>query len=648
MEFCEIVFPTSLTAFTFSSKLKNLEVGDLVSAPLRAKILNGIVIAISRNEPDFATRKILEIIRKKILSNEQIQLAKFIQEYYAANFGKVLKLFLPNRIWSNKPAKRKSKTTEIRANEQPTKKLTVTQKKVFDGIQKSKKPILLRGITGSGKTEIYLRVILEILKKGKSAILLVPEIALTPQLVGYFAATIPKNKIAVLHSNLSEGEKLNSWERIYSNEVKLVIGSRSALFAPAKNLGAIILDEEHEWNYKNDQNPRYHARAVAMEFAKILAPVNAGVDAKLILGSATPSLESYFAAKSGRLELVELPDRIGESKLPEVQIVDLRNEMKRGNYSPFSEVLVEKIRERLDKKEQIILLLNKRGFASAIVCRDCGFTLECENCSLPMTFHSRVNRCICHGCGATKTPPTKCPSCGSISIRFLGSGTQKIETELPKLFPTARILRADRDTTTLRGSHQKIYEEFRDRKADILIGTQIVAKGLDLPNVSLVGVLLADIGLHLPDFRAAEKTFALLTQVAGRAGRGEKIGEVVIQTYSAENTAIAAARTHDFEKFFKTEIADRKNNFWPPFSKIVKFIFVDESENVAWRGAEKFATELKKIGEKNVWLAPALIAKLHNKFHFHVIWRGGDPRKLLARITIPEKCRVDVDPVNLG
>jgi len=642
--FAEIVFPNSPTAFTFASEIENLAVGDLVAAPLRAQILNGVVVSISKTKPDFATKKIVALVRKNILSREQVELAKFIREYYAANFGKVLKLFLPNRIWANEPAKRKAKLTEIKSVPQPKKQLTSTQAAVLKKILQTtnwKLPTLLKGITGSGKTEIYLRVILDVLEKGQSAILLVPEIALTPQLVGYFAATVPKNEIAVLHSNLSEGEKLNSWERIFAGEVKLVIGSRSALFAPVRNLGVVILDEEHEWSYKNDQNPRYHARAAAMEFAKLSG-------AKLILGSATPSLESYFAAKSGRLELLELPDRIGGSQLPQVEIVDLRNEMKRGNYSPFSEVLVAKIRERLAREEQIILLINKRGFASSIVCRDCGFMLECENCSLPLTFHSKINRCLCHGCGAWKTPPTKCPGCGSVAIRFLGSGTQKIESELPQLFPEARILRADHDTTTLRGSHQKIYEAFRDRKADILLGTQIVAKGLDLPNVSLVGVLLADIGLHLPDFRAAEKSFALLTQVAGRAGRGDKPGEVVIQTYSAENPAIIAARTHDFEKFFASEIADRKSNFWPPFSKVVKFIFVDESEKVARNSAEKFAAELKKLGEKNVWLAPALIARLHNKFHFHVIWRGGDPRKLLARITIPETCRVDVDPANLG
>ncbi|MCF7856841.1 primosomal protein N' [Candidatus Gracilibacteria bacterium] len=642
MIFPSIVFPNSPTAFTFASEARDLEVGDLVSAPLRGRVLNGIVVAIAKTQPlGLQTKPIEQVVRKNVLSADQIKLAEFIHSYYAANFGKVLKLFLPNRIWSNEPAKRKSKITEIIASEQPTKKLTPAQEKVFDRVQKSTKPILLRGITGSGKTEIYLRTILETLGKGKSAILLVPEIALTPQLVGYFASSIPKEKIAVLHSGLSEGEKLNSWERIHAGAVRLVIGSRSALFAPVQNPGVIILDEEHEWNYKNDQTPRYHARAAAMEFAKISG-------AKLILGSATPSIESFFAAKSERLELLELPDRIGGAQLPEVRIVDLRNELKRENFSPFSELLVEKIQERLDSKEQVILLLNKRGFASAVVCRECGFTLECENCSLPLTFHARLNRCICHACGAWKTPPVKCPQCGSTAIRFLGSGTQKIESELARLFPKARTLRADRDTTSQRGSHQKIYKQFRDGKADILVGTQIVAKGLDLPNVSLVGVLLADIGLHLPDFRAAEKTFSLLTQVAGRAGRGTITGEVIIQTYSPEHPAVASARSHNYEKFFASEIAERRSSGWPPFSKVVKFIFVDPSEATTRKAAESFAAELKKSGEKNVWVAPALIARLNNKFHFHVIWRGGDPRELLKKVELPEKVRIDVDPVNLG
>lgn len=643
MLFASLVFAHSPTPFTYSSELPNLEVGDLVAASLRGKVLNGIVIAISETPPKFSVKPIAKIVRKKVLADFQIEAARFIREYYSAHAGKVLKLFIPQRVWKNEPLKRKAKKSEIKIIKQPKKKLTPDQAEVLKKILETeswKLPALLHGITGSGKTEIYLRAILEVLQSGKQAILLVPEIALTPQLVGYFAASIPKNEIAVLHSNLSEGEKLNSWEQIHSNEVKLVIGSRSALFAPARKLGIIILDEEHEWNYKNDQTPRYHARAVAFELAKIIG-------AKLILGSATPSLETYFAAQNGRLELLELPERVNRSKLPEVRIVDLRNEMKRENFSPFSELLQAKIREKLERKEQIILLLNKRGFSSAVVCRDCGFVLSCENCSLPLTFHRALNRCVCHGCGYFEIPPASCPNCHSATIRFLGTGTQKIESELPKLFPGARILRADRDTTSLRGSHQKIYEEFRERRADILIGTQIVAKGLDLPNVSLVGVLLADIGLHLPDFRAGEKIFSLLTQVAGRCGRGEKVGEVVIQTYSPEHPALQNARNHDYKKFFREEIAERKNSFWPPFSKVVKFIFVDEIERNAKQNAENFAQKLKESGEKQVWTAPALIAKLNGKFHFHVIWKGGDPRKLLAKITLPEKVRVDVDPVNL-
>ncbi len=666
MKFVKIVFPHSPSPFTYSCEDIDITAGDLVEASLRSKKINGIVIDISETPPDFTAKPIGEIVRKNVLADFQISTAKFIHEYYAAHFGKVLKLMIPNRVWENNPLKRKSKESEIVEIKQPKKNLTPAQKEVFEKILRSNPPsipplqkgggepptskksqnkksggiFLLHGITGSGKTEIYLRVILEVLKEKKQAILLVPEIALTPQLVGYFASSVPKKEIAVLHSNLSEGEKLNAWEKIHTGEVKLIIGSRSALFAPAKNVGVIILDEEHEWNYKNDQTPRYHARAVAMEIAKL-------TQAKLIFGSATPSLETYFAAKSGRIQLLELPERANEGKLPEVQIVDLRNELKRENYSPFSGVLVEKIQERLEKKEQIILLLNKRGYSSAIVCRDCGFVLNCGSCSLPLTYHERINRCVCHACGFASTPPVKCPSCKSAAIRFLGTGTQKIESELPKLFPNARILRADRDTTSLRGAHQKIYEEFREKKADILIGTQIVAKGLDLPNVSLVGVLLADIGLHLPDFRASEKTFSLLTQVAGRCGRGEKPGEVIIQTYSPEHPALVNARTHNYKKFFDEEIAERKSSFWPPYAKIVKFIFVDASESSARRAAENFTQKLKQAGEKKVWMAPALLAKMHNKFHFHVIWKGGDPRKLLAKIELPEKVRIDVDPVNL-
>ena len=644
MKFTSIVFPTAPIAFSYTSDLKELNVGDLVAAPLRGKITNGIVLEISEKKPPHLSiplSKLNKIVRKNILGPLQITAAQFIIEYFAAHTGKTLRLFVPERVWQNHPLKRKIKNVELKSIPQPQKNLNSAQKKAVAKILSSKKPCLLHGITGSGKTEVYLRVIQENLKSGKSAILLVPEIALTPQLVGYFAASIPSSKIAVIHSNLAEGFRLAMWERIHSGEIKLVIGSRSALFAPVKNLGVIVLDEEHEWTYKNDQSPRYHARAVAWKIAQ-------QHKVKLILGSATPNIESYFAAQSGRADLLELTSRTNNANLPKVVITDLRNELKLENYSPFSEILKEKIIEKLDRGEQIILLLNKRGYSSAIVCRDCGEALTCRNCSLPLTFHKFQNRCLCHACGYFEPPPIVCPQCGSAAIKFLGRGTQKIESELKKFFPSARVLRADRDTTSTRDSHANIYNTFRSGSADILIGTQIVAKGLDLPNVSLVGVLLADIGLHLPDFRASEKTFSLLTQIAGRAGRGKIAGEVIIQTYSPEHPAIRTAAKHNFKDFFTKEIQERKKSKWPPFQKIVKFIFVDKDKNRAYQSAKKFAKKLQEIGEKNISLAPALIWKLHDKYHFHIIWRGNDPRKLLKKIDIPNNCQVDVDPVNLS
>lgn len=612
--------------------------GDLVAAPLRSKTVHGIVSETSETPPQHALKSLQKIIRKSVLGEPQLATAKFIMEYYAAAAGKTFRLFAPERIWSDQPLKRKSSEHAIKPLPRERIQLTTAQRSATDQLLSAQKPCLLHGITGSGKTEVYLTVIREILRRGKQAILLVPEIALTPQLTSYFAAAIPPEKIAVLHSNLSTGAKLTTWERIHAGEVKLVIGSRSALFSPTRKLGIIILDEEHEWTYKNDQMPRYHTRAAASKLAE-------AAGAQLVFGSATPSLETYHAAKTKRVKLIELPERIN-SQLPKVEIIDLRNELKKGNYSLFSERLAAKIQEKLERQEQIILLLNKRGFASAVVCRDCGFVLECQNCTLSLTFHKFQNECICHACGAVKTPPTICPNCKSVAIRFLGSGTQKIESELKNLFPHAKVLRADRDTTAARGSHQEIYETFRERKADILVGTQIVAKGLDLPNVSLVGILLADVGLHFPDFRAAEKTFALLTQAAGRAGRRQATGEVIIQTYSPQHPAIRAASRHAYRDFCENELRERQQLGWPPFVKVVKFTFVNPIEKIARSSAENFAAELKKLGEQNVSVAPALITKLHNKFHWHVIWRGPDPRPLLKKI--PDvQCRIDVDPVNL-
>ena len=470
------------------------------------------------------------------------------------------------------------------------KKLTEDQQKIFDNIVSSKnQKHLIHGVTGSGKTEIYLQLIKKTLEEKKGAIILVPEIALTTQLIQYFANHF-KNEIAVLHSKMTNNERAQEWWRLKTGEAKVLLGSRSGLFAPVQNLGLVVMDEEHEWTYKQDNAPRYHARKVA-EMMMEMRP-----DVKLVLGSATPSVETYFltgaggkgsgagrAEGAGGYELQKLSERVGGSsktELPLVEIVDLRFEFRKKNYSIFSDALQEALTETLKNKEQAILFLNRRGAASAVVCRECGYTVKCETCEIAMTLHGRAGEAggdllICHHCGSLKKPILTCPNCKSTYIRNMGVGTQRVESEIKKMFPQAKVLRADRDTTNTKKGFEKIYNDFKNHKADILVGTQMIAKGLDIPKVSLVGVMLADIGLHIPDFRASEKTFQLMTQVAGRAGRRDKRGYVIIQTYSPTHPAIVAAGNHDYRKFYEVEIADRKDFGYPPFAPIIKLTFQD-------------------------------------------------------------------------
>ena len=383
---------------------------------------------------------------------------------------------------------------------------------------------LLHGVTGSGKTEVYLRAIQEVLEKGKEAIVLVPEISLTPQMTSRFKARFGP-LVAVMHSALSSGEKYDEWRKIRRGEVKVVVGARSAIFAPFENIGIIILDEEHEATYKQEDNPRYHAREVAIKRA-------AYYNCPVIFGSATPSLESYARASKGVYTLLTLMKRARDQAMPEVAVVDMRNELKSGNRSMFSTALAEALRKRLELGEQSILFLNRRGFSSFVLCRDCGTTVECPNCDISLTYHRANERLKCHYCGHEERVPLICPECESEHIRFFGTGTQKVEEEIANLFPEARVIRMDVDTTRRKGSHERLFRQFSEGKADILLGTQMIAKGLDFPNITLVGVLTADTTLHLADFRAAEKTFQLMTQVSGRAGRHELPGEVYIQTYS--------------------------------------------------------------------------------------------------------------------
>lgn len=476
------------------------------------------------------------------------------------------------------------------------------------------KVFLLYGVTGSGKTEIYLQSIQKVLEKGKEAIVLVPEISLTPQMVKRFKGRFG-DAVAVLHSGLSSGEKYDEWRRIERKEVKVVVGARSAIFAPFEHLGIIIIDEEHETSYKQEDNPRYHARDVAIERSLYhQCPV--------ILGSATPTLETFARAQKGVYELLTLPKRMNNQSLPSVQIVDMREELRDGNRSMFSRTLIEGLKERLEKKQQIVLFLNKRGHSSFVMCRDCGYVVNCPNCDISLTYHRFNQQMKCHYCGYEAPVPQRCPECNSEHIRYFGTGTQKVEEELGKVLPEARVIRMDVDTTSRKGSHERLLTEFEEGKADILLGTQMIAKGLDFPNITLVGVLSADTMLHLPDFRSSEKTFQLLTQVSGRAGRHELPGEVIIQTYTPEHYSIELASEQNFDRFFEREMMVRKSHQYPPYYYIA--LITVSHENVAMVASitDKIAKFVQsKLSRESHVLGPVAspISRIKNRYRYQCL-----------------------------
>ena len=474
---------------------------------------------------------------------------------------------------------------------------------------------LLEGITGSGKTEVYLQSIAEILNKGKTAMMLVPEIALTPQMVQRFKSRFGK-AVAVLHSGLSQGEKYDEWRKIERGEAQVVVGARSAVFAPLQKIGLIIIDEEHEATYKQEDTPRYHARDLAIWRSQYhQCPV--------ILGSATPSLESRARAQKKRYELLYLTQRAHENaQLPSVTIVDLKEEYAQKNTSTFSRLLQEKISNRLQQKEQIVLLLNRRGYSSFMMCRDCGYVLPCPNCDISLTLHMDVKKMRCHYCGHQEKIPKKCPDCQGEKIRYYGTGTQKVEEELQARFPSARILRMDVDTTRKKGAHEKILKAFEEQEADILLGTQMIAKGLDYPNITLVGVLNADTALNLPDFRSSERTFQLLTQVSGRAGRGAKPGEVIVQTFNPEHHSIVLAQAQDYEAFYQQEMILRHQSGYPPFYFTVKITISHPAEQVVAKKSYQIAEQLKNgLSPESRILGPTPsgIARIKNRYYYQII-----------------------------
>lgn len=482
---------------------------------------------------------------------------------------------------------------------------------------------LLHGVTGSGKTEVYLEAIERTLEKGREAIFLVPEISLTPQMVERFKARFGAD-VAVLHSALSQGERYDEWRKIIRNQVKVVVGARSAIFAPFRNVGLIVIDEEHESSYKQEETPRYHAREVALWRAK----ENQGV---LVMGSATPALETYALATRGRYELLRMPERVGNRPMPEVHVVDMREELQAQNRSMFSRKLHEMIADRLAKEEQMVIFLNRRGFSTFVMCRSCGYTMRCIHCDISLTYHKTNHTARCHYCGYTIAQPKHCPECQSEHIRFFGTGTQKVEAELAKLFPGIRVIRMDVDTTSRKGSHEELLNKFRSGQGDVLLGTQMIAKGLDFPRVTLAGIIAADTSLHLPDFRAAEKTFQLLTQVGGRAGRHELDGDVVIQTYTPEHYSIIHATKHDYPAFYQDEMMQRRRTGYPPYFRLVLITFSHEEVPVVIRGAHTMADYLRqRLAQTTILLGPVAspIARVKDRFRFQIMLKYRDEPQL--------------------
>jgi primosomal protein N' (replication factor Y) (superfamily II helicase) len=533
-------------------------------------------------------------------------------------------------------------------NEHQQKAVAKVAESVLAGVHRT---FLLHGVTGSGKTEVYLRILEEVRKQGKSAIVLVPEISLTPQTVGRFASRFPD--VAVLHSGLTDAERGRQWQRLLQGKAKVAVGARSALFAPVQNLGLIVIDEEHETSFKQDSTPRYHARELAIVRGEIEKAV-------VVLGSATPTLESIGKARRGIYELLTLPQRAGAGRMPKILVQDLRSEPKETRRAGvvLSRTLLVMMEERLKARDQVLLFLNRRGYSPVLLCPSCGEAVKCESCSVSMTWHSRRGRLICHWCCREKRRPEICPTCQNAGMHELGVGTERLEQVVKERFPEAIVARMDADTMAERGAHERVLGSFRKKHIDVLIGTQMIAKGLDFPDVTLVGVVSADTGLFVPDYRAAERTFQLLHQVAGRAGRGEKAGTVVIQTFCPDNYAVEAAAKNDYDSFVQQELVYRKITGYPPFARLLRVLAESHSETEAQQLLQQAVVPLRSMADVEVLgPAPAVIVKVKDLWRWHMLVKCFQPASFQMAMdaigTVEDlatrTCRItlDVDPSSL-
>ena len=575
-----------------------------------------------------------DIEEDKFKSAKQVRILKFLLDNGETNLADLL-LFTDTTRDAVKALEKKNYITiekkQVERNpffhkvERQSKKLEFTEEQqnayneISDKMDKNKyEEYLIYGVTGSGKTEIYLQLIEKALNNNKTSIMLVPEISLTPQTVDRFIARFGEKNIAVLHSKLSIGERFDQWNKIKSGQAKIVIGARSAIFAPVQNLGIIIIDEEHDSSYKSESTPRYNAKDVARYLCY-------ESNIPLVLGSATPDTGSLYRTMKKQSVLLRLNKRANNAKLPEIEVVDLREELSKKNKSMLSEKLQESIKENLENKKQTILFLNRRGFSTFVMCRDCGYTAKCKNCDITLTYHKSTNKLKCHYCGYETKVITKCPECGSENIRYFGTGTQKLESEINTLFPEAKTIRMDVDTVTKKNSHEKILTDFKENKADILIGTQMVVKGHHFPNVTLVGVIAADGSLNMNDYRANEITFQILTQVAGRAGRGEDAGKVIIQTYNPDNFTIECVKQQNEEMFYNTEMRLRKQLKYPPFCDIIVIGVSSKDEQITMKVAQSLHKYLKdRVENENIGIMlykalPAPIDKIKNKYRWRIL-----------------------------
>lgn len=628
----------------------DIKIGLIVHIPFGKKKIRGIINKIQETKDEEQTnyklKSIISINSDFVLPKQYIDIAKWIAQYYLCSLGEAISLFLPPRL-----TRMRKQDTRYKIQDTNKIQLTSDQKNVLAQLTqklktKNYRPSLLHGVTGSGKTEIYIKLTEKVLHRNKQVIVLTPEIMLTPQIVEKFEGAFP-NQICLMHSGLSASERFNSYKQFFSHEKNIIIGPRSALLVPSNNLGLIIIDEEQEDAYKQEKSPRYHA----VDLAEKIAIAN---NAMLLLGSATPRIETYYKYHSdttlchsrgngnpeldpgspaavrddikmveedNAFDLFELKNRYQKMILPPAQIVDLKNEIKHDNLSPISIKLQENIKKTLQEKKQIILFLNRRGMATFVSCRECGEVVLCPRCSIPMVYHvyNRQNILHCHHCDEKTPVPIICPKCHSPKIKYFGAGVDKIEKEIEKLFPKARIKKVDSRSMQNKNDYMILYDDIKNHRIDILIGTQILAKGLDIPAVDLVGVISADTGLHLPYFKASEKVFSLITQVSGRSGRKNNVGQTIIQSYWPDSFAIQAAASHDYQSYYENEITERVRHRYPPFCRLVRVIAEDKRESTAKEEICKIAHQLKSANIDFIGPAPAFLSKINNRYRYHLI-----------------------------